>query len=151
MGFRHLLLVLCVGVVGACGSDAGPVQPGDDDGWADPGVLRGSWRALKIEHRGQADTTLVTDLVPRGGSATLDVTAAGAYAFVLNFLVIRTERGLVRVRGGVVTFRPSSGTENTNSLQMRGDTVVLVGNSNFDVNSDTLDEPTVLTLELVAR
>lgn len=137
-------------VTASCGSDGDPTDPGGGE-WGRPGGLLGSWQAIKVEHRGQANPELVTDLIERNAVFTLDVRGGGDYTAVLDFLVNRTEVGVLRVEGPRVTFRPTGGTENTNSFQLRGDTAVLIGPSKFDVDDDAQDEETVLTLELVPR
>lgn len=132
-------------VATACGTSE---LPTDDGGaWAQAGILLGDWVAVKNEHQQQANPTIVAQVAD---TFTLSVTSDGRYEAAL-ILTGAMELGWIRVEPPAVTFRPTQppGEDDPATLLVRGDTMVLTGDSEFNFGAGL--EPSILTLDLVAR
>jgi len=132
----------------SCGED-GTTPVGETNlEWAEPGLLVGSWVATRVEHRLQSDPSTVF-VVP--DTFTLDVDSLGRYTALLTPSGAR-EDGWVRVMPPSVIYRPTSpaGDDAPGTLTVKGDTVEIVGDSEYDFGSG-VQEPTTLVYDLVPR
>jgi len=138
------LAVLALGA-GACGDSELPVET--DAEWAEPGILLGNWTGIRVEHRRQADPSFVA-VIP--DTFTLEVDTAGRYTARLVITGAR-EDGWIRVEPPSVIFRPTNppGEDDPGTLTVRGDTIELVGDSNYDFGNG--EEPSILEIDLVPR
>lgn len=146
-GWRRVWAVAgLLGLLAACGGDSDPVGGNENEEWAEPGLLLGSWIATRVEHRRQADpgtVAVVTD------TFTLVVDSVGRYTALLTPSGAQ-EAGWVRVMPPSVIFRPTSpaGDDAPGSLTVQGDTITIVGDSQYDFGSGTL-EPSTLEYDLI--
>lgn len=144
IGLRSVALGLGLALSVACGSDSSPVTDENED-WAEPGLLLGSWIATRVEHRRQSDpgtVGVVTD------TFTLVVDSVGRYTALLTPSGAR-EDGWVRVLPPSVIFRPTSPADDDSpgTITVRGDTVGIVGDSSYDFGVG--EEPSTLEIDLV--
>lgn len=142
---RSLLVVGAMALGLACGSDSTPVTD-ENQAWAEPGLLLGSWTSTRVEHRRQSDpgtVAVVTD------TFTLVVDSVGRYTALLTPSGAR-EDGWVRVQPPSVIFRPTSPADDDSpgTLTVRGDTVNIAGDSSFDFGTGT-EEPSTLEIDLI--
>ena len=117
-----------------------------NEGWAEPGLLLGSWVSTRVEQRRQADPSTVAVITD---TFTLDVDSLGRYTARLTPSGAR-EDGWIRVFPPSVVFRPTSpaGNDSPGTLTVQGDTVSIVGDSTFDFGGGT-EEPSILEIDLI--
>ena len=143
--FRFFAVVGCLAVAVACGTDSTPAG-NENEEWAEPGLLLGSWIATRVEHRRQSDPTTVAVV---SDTFTLVVDSIGRYTALLTPSGAR-EDGWVRVLPPSVIFRPTSpaGDDAPGTLTVLGDTVMIAGDSEFDFGTGS-QEPSTLEYDLV--
>ena len=138
MSTKHLTLVAAL-VLGACGGD------GITGGQRTVAALAGTWSMSRFELMNAADTTQRINPLPGGTSATLSVTATGAFTFTVTIPGggVSTETGTLRLRGDTLTY-DGEGDEVAFLLVLKRNTMTwrAVERELFDMNGDGVPEET---------
>ncbi len=114
--------------------------------------VAGSWRATVMTMTSQANPEISRDLLAEGASFTLLIETRGRYTATLSFFgQTNVEEGRVSREGGVLHFRPENppGDPFDATWRFQGETLILDGESRFDLNMDGTTEPTYAHFELV--
>lgn len=145
LGVLGLASLLVIGATG-CGSD--PTEPD-----LNPDFMVGDWLAESLVLTSVANPEVIADLVGLGAVFTLSVQPSGRYTAILEgFGLPSSESGKLTVDGAYVVFMPESppGLPESRGLWERvSDTVILVGDSDFDFNLDGTTEPATLRQVLI--
>ena len=150
---RFLVFVSAV-VIGAttivatgCGGDlAGPDL--------NPGFMAGDWLADSLVMTSVLDSTVTADPLELGATFTPLVEPSGRYTAILEgFGQSSSEIGDLTVDGAEVVLMPASppGPESRALWDQVGDSVILMGDSDYDFNLDGTTEPATLRQMLVPK
>ena len=122
-----------------CGDPTEPVL--------NPDFMVGDWVADSLVMTSLADPQVVTDLVALGAMFTLSVEPSGRYTAILVAPGgSSSESGRLTVDGPNVILMPEfpPGPQSLAVWERVGDSVILEGESEFDFNTDGVDEPAML-------
>ncbi len=114
-------------------------------------ALAGTWEATVYEFESALDTTVVRDLVQEGGSATLDLSANGAYTLTVVTPGGQDDvtNGFMVLEGSILLVSDTSVPGETTAFQLSfsDDTLTLVTTEvGFDFDNNGLSDPATLTL-----
>ena len=143
------LLVAMLIMAAAVGCE--DIQPLDVD--ATLLALAGTWEASVFEYTSQVDTLQRVDLIEEGGSATLVISANGAYTLTVTPPSANpyASSGFMILDSGFlfVTDNDVPGQATVYGMNFNGDTLALATNEvGFDFNGDSVEDPAVLELVL---
>ena len=132
---------------GAIGCGDGPTEPD-----LNPDFMVGDWLAESLVLTSVANPEVIADLVALGAKFTLSVEASGRYTAILEGggQFSSTSGGLT-VDGAYVVFMQELPIpdESRGMWERIGDSVILVGESEFDFNVDGTTEPAMLRQVLI--
>ncbi len=137
--------MVVLGAIG-CGSD-----PTDETEF-NPDFMVGDWLAESLVMTSVANPEVFDSLVVLGAVFTLSVQPSGRYTAILEgFGQSSSEFGRLTVDGAEVVLMPESppGPESRAVWERVGDTVILVGDSDFDFNRGGTTEPATLRQVLI--
>ena len=132
---------------GAIGCGDGPTEPD-----LNPDFMVGAWSAESLVLTSVANPEVIADLVALGAKFTLSVEASGRYTTILEgFGLFSSVSGRLTVDGAYVVFMQELPIrdESMDMWERIDDSVILVGESEFDFNLDGMTEPAVLTRVLI--
>ena len=142
-----LFLITGVVVLGVLGCGNGSTDPD-----LDPSFMVGDWLADSMVMTSVANPDVVADLVALGATFTLSVQPSGRYTAILQgYGQSRSESGRLTVDGPDVVLAPQSppGPPSRAVWERVDDSVILVGDSDFDFNLDGTTEAASLRQVLV--
>ena len=120
----------------------------------EPGFMVGNWLAESLVVTSVANPEVVADLTALGAVFTLSVQPSGRYTAILEgFGQPSSEFGHLTVDGAHVVRMPESppGEESRALWELVGDSVILVGETDFDFNFDGALEAGILREVLIPR
>jgi len=143
-------LFLVLASVPACSDDGESTGPPPS---SVPENLVGTWEAATLEVIDQEDPSKSTDVVTElGGTFLLELRGDGHYEAALEFQdQSQTERGTVEVVEDQLNFQPQEGqtpTPSSLTWSLFGQTMVLQGETRFDVDQDGAEEEVSLRIEM---
>ncbi|MEE9132296.1 MAG: hypothetical protein V3U13_01930 [Gemmatimonadota bacterium] len=114
-------------------------------------VLAGTWEASVFAFTSQAEPPQRADLIADGGSATLVLSANGAYTLTVTPAGGEPDvsTGFMLIESGFLLVADSDvpGVTTAFAMGLDGDTLTLVTNEvEFDFSGDDVEEPAILTL-----
>lgn len=143
----RLLLAMAVLTLGAIGCGSDPTEPEFN-----PDFMVGDWLAESLVLTSVANLEVSADLTALGAVFTLSVQPSGRYTAILEAPGgSSSEFGRLTVDGAFVVLMPESppGPESRALWERVGDSVILVGDSDFDFNFDGTTEPATLRQVLI--
>ena len=118
----------------------------------DPSFMVGEWLAETLLMTNAANPEVTADLVASGAIFTLSVQPSGRYTAILQgFGQSSSEIGTLTVDGPEVVLAPQSppGPPSRAVWERVGESVILVGESEFDFNLDGTAEAAILRQVLI--
>ena len=143
----RLLVVMGILTIGAVGCGDGPTEPD-----LNPDFMVGDWLAESLVLTSVANPEVSADLVELGAVFTLSVQPSGRYTLILEgFGQFSSTSGTLTVDGAFVVFMQELPItdESLGRWERSGESVILVGESEFDFNLDGTTEPATLRQVLI--
>ena len=143
----RLLVVMGILTIGAVGCGDGPTEPD-----LNPDFMVGDWLAESLVLTSVANPEVSADLVELGAVFTLSVQPSGRYTAILEgFGQFSSTSGTLTVDGAFVVFMQELPItdESLGRWERSGESVILVGESEFDFNLDGTTEPATLRQVLI--
>ena len=142
--------MLGVVALGASGCGDGPTEPD-----LNPDFMVGDWKAESLVLTSAANPEVTADLLALGAIFTLTVQPSGRYTAILEAFGQSPppETGKLTVDGPNVVFMAELPVrrESLAVWERMGDSVILVGDSEFDFNLDGTPEPATLRQVLIPK
>jgi len=143
----QLLMVIGIMTTGAIGCGDGTTEPD-----LNPDFMVGDWLAESLVLTSVANPEVLADLVALGAKFTLSVEASGRYTAILEGSgQFSGTFGRLTVDGTYVVFMQELPIrdESMDMWERVDDSVILVGESEFDFNLDGTAEPAILRRVLI--
>ena len=140
-------MVIGIMTAGTTGCGDGPTEPD-----LNPDFMVGAWLAESLVLTSVANPEVIADLVALGAKFTLSVEASGRYTAILEgFGLFSSVSGRLTVDGAYVVFMQELPIrdESMDMWERVDDSVILVGESEFDFNLDGTTEPAMLRRVLI--